>query len=285
MLLHKEWGQHLRTGNWFFKYAGMIGLARRFKTTLALPDHFIWKYLENPPNLDDGIPADLTLKEETWEPCLDFWESHREDIVTKNVNISLDTFFQSPKNWENYEEDIREAFRFKQEYKDDAIEWILKEIIPLSVPVKKRNVVGISIRRGDFVDHGLFFQLGLDYYNQAIDTFDKETTLFVFFSDDIEWCKANFNLPYQIFAPANNTHLTDKENYHRDPMFQMILGTAVCNDWIISNSTFSWWLAYITWLNKPEFTTVIRPNKVFRGEFEKYNDEHHYPKEWKTINR
>ena len=285
MLLHKECGKHLRTGNWLFKYAGMIGLAERYNTNIALPDHFIWKYLEHPPEIDNGISVDIELKSPTWEPCPEFWDIHKKDIQEKNVNISLDTFLQSEDNWAHCKDKVIQNLQFKEEYIDKAWEWTIQELKDAGINWEdiyyKKDIVGISVRRGDFVGHGCFKQIGPEWFISAASKhFDVPNTVFFIFSDDIEWCKQVFNFPMQIFAPANNTHLTDQENYHRDPMWQMILGSEICNGFVVSNSTFSWWMAYLATAFGGK---VIRPNGFFDGDYKKmYNDEYYYPKNWIT---
>lgn len=283
MLLHKEWGNHLRTGNWLFKYAGMIGLAERYNTSIALPDHFIWKYLQHPPEIDKGIPVDIELKSPTWEPCSEFWDLHADDIRNKNVNISLDTFLQSEDNWKDSIQKVIDSMAFREEYVSRAYKWFVTESEKNNIPwhhmYYKKDVVGISIRRGDFVGHGCFKQIDPFWYISAATTyFDINKTIFIIFSDDIEWCKQVFTFPMQLFAPANNTHLTDKENYHRDPMEQLIIGAEICNAFIVSNSTFSWWMAYLATAHGG---TVIRPNGYFDGEYKKiYDDSRYYPDHW-----
>jgi len=74
---------------------------------------------------------------------------------------------------------------------------------------------------------------------------------YLIFSDDIEWCKLNFDfLENKIFVNGN----TD---------FQDLYLMSKCNDNIIANSTFSWWGA---WLNQNPNKKVIAP-KIWFGNF------------------
>ena len=74
--------------------------------------------------------------------------------------------------------------------------------------------------------------------------------LFVF-SDDIEWCKENISFPYKtIFVKG------DEEKVELD-MWLM----SFCDHNIISNSSFSWWGA---WLNENAEKYVIAPSQWFR---------------------
>ena len=58
---------------------------------------------------------------------------------------------------------------------------------------------------------------------------------------------------------------------------QLVLGSK-CDDFVISNSTFSWWTA---WLGEKENSKVIRPLKNFRGDFAKKKiDIDYFPERW-----
>ena len=92
-------------------------------------------------------------------------------------------------------------------------------------------------------------QQSLDYYKQAIETVGPDKT-FVIFSDDIEWCKQNLDFIGSKFFISGNKDYED--------MYLMSL----CNNNIITNSTFSWWGA---WLNKNENKIVISP-KIWFGK-------------------
>lgn len=83
----------------------------------------------------------------------------------------------------------------------------------------------------------------------------------IFTSDDIQYCKT-------LFAFLENAFFIEDLS----AIEQLVLG-ARCDDFIISNSTFSWWLA---WLGEKENTKIIRPIKNFRGKFASQNDDTYY---------
>ena len=68
------------------------------------------------------------------------------------------------------------------------------------------------------------------YYADAIDQFPRRK--FLIFSDDMEFAKANFQ--GEIFGYDESE--TDLESFNK---------MASCTDLIISNSSFSWWAAYL----------------------------------------
>ena len=68
-------------------------------------------------------------------------------------------------------------------------------------------------------------------------------------SDDIEWCKENIKLPNVIF--------NDNNKYFNHEALWLL---SLCDHFIISNSTFSWWGA---WLSRSDNKIVISPDTWF----------------------
>ena len=81
---------------------------------------------------------------------------------------------------------------------------------------------------------------------------------YLIFSDDLEWCKENFDFIENKVIIEGNTDYQD--------LYLMSL----CKNNIICNSTFSWWGA---WLNKNDKKIVIAPEKWFSSADEYYNTE------------
>ena len=77
-------------------------------------------------------------------------------------------------------------------------------------------------------------------------------TLFLVFSDDIEWCKLNFN--------KKNTGIDNYLFIERQSSEEDLILMSLCANNIICNSTFSWWAA---WLNKNLDKKVIAPREWF----------------------
>lgn len=118
-------------------------------------------------------------------------------------------------------------------------------------PFLKQDTVSIHIRRKDYLSLSEEYHL-LDenYYKQAIDMFDKDINIVVF-SDDIDWCQKNLNYSNLFFINEGDSAL----NIHL---------MSLCKNNIISNSTFSFWGAY---LNQNQNKKVIAPIKWFKKDY------------------
>jgi hypothetical protein len=172
-------------------------------------------------------------------------------ILKSNKSYMLEGYFQSPKYFKKYINEIRELFSF------DGLSEIESHYRKLSD--KYLNTVSIHVRRGDYLMLSHFHNvLPLSYYEQAVKHFG-ENSLFLVFSDDIEWCKENLaNLNLKNIMYIENL---PKSNIPGD-LFELQL-MSLCNGNIIANSSFSAWAAY---LNKNVNKKVIAPRQWFVPE-------------------
>ncbi len=115
--------------------------------------------------------------------------------------------------------------------------------------VQKENTVAIHVRRGDYVWSAGDALLSLAYFKKAMETLSQKIhgPQYIIFSDDIPWVKANLPVPSGSYFVDRSHHLTDAE--------ELVL-MSLCRHQIISNSTFSWWAAY---LNSYPGKIVIAP--------------------------
>ena len=165
-------------------------------------------------------------------------------------NIYLSGIFQEKIDYSKYKKIIIDFFSSKN---------IINKKLNFSNSIKdlisKSNSVSIHVRRGDYLKknnlqtHGL---CTLDYYRKAINYFvDKNSNInFFIFSDDLEWCKNNFNLTQNIFYCEGS------------PLDDFVL-MSLCKNNIIANSSFSWWSAF---LNQNESKIVIYPQNWFTNK-------------------
>ena len=232
-----------------FQYALYRNLCSRYddvyyESFYAKPHHDgfvlekIFNIVKNPVTNINQLQTLSHFQEKTWP------------YFNPEVLDKTETYFTG--NWQNIkyfppdENALRNDFEFLGELGSKNKE-ILEEI-------QESNSVSIHVRRGDFLTDGLahFFPDWFSYYGLAIDHIkkhtDKRPLKFFVFSDDIEWCKKNFMAPMTY---VQNTGF----NFWKD--LQLM---SKCKHDIITNSTFSWWGA---WLNKNPDKIVITPKKWF----------------------
>lgn len=73
---------------------------------------------------------------------------------------------------------------------------------------------------------------------------------FYIFPDDITWCKANITAAEDVVFVEN--HFQDQ---HNEYVLQLI---SLCKHFIIANSSFSWWAAY---LGNTENSLILAPKE------------------------
>jgi hypothetical protein len=116
----------------------------------------------------------------------------------------------------------------------------------------------VHVRRGDYVNlktatdfHGV---LSVNYYRDAMKLVSAKhpDVQFFVFSDDLKWCRENFNIDLPL------TFVDNHSAYSSADLFLM----KYCHHNIIANSSYSWWGA---WLNQNPNKMVIAPDKWFAG--------------------
>ena len=117
--------------------------------------------------------------------------------------------------------------------------------------------IAIHVRRGDYLLYEKeYYIIGMNYYRQAISYFRnkyKNSTLYIF-SDDMEWCKENFN-------EFKECVFIDRE-ISDSPYIDFEL-MRCCKHFIIANSTFSWWAS---WLSEEKEKEMTAPELWFKNE-------------------
>lgn len=136
------------------------------------------------------------------------------DPIPAKDNIVLNGYFQSAKYFDDYRKEV--------------IEFLFPNLGINPYPYK--HYIAVHVRRGDYLQfQDQFPVLPKSYYIEAMKQFPGKD--FVFFSDDTAWCAQNFG-EHAIYT-------------NRDPM-QSVLDMAQCAGVITSNSSFSWWVAYLS---------------------------------------
>ncbi|WP_305842135.1 alpha-1,2-fucosyltransferase [Photobacterium leiognathi] len=176
-----------------------------------------------------------------------------DDLLLKNNKIiNLTGYFQTEKYFSSYHDELCELLIPSETLNN--YQNLIKEMINNS------NSLSLHIRRGDYLSnpeaqktHGI---CDINYFNRAVEyllnnkIIDNNTKFFIF-SDDIEWCKENISFKNEIIFVSGDSTSPEKDMYLM----------SLCDNNIISNSTFSWWGA---WLNQNKEKTVIAPCQWFK---------------------
>lgn len=134
------------------------------------------------------------------------------------------------------------------------LDGILKSILSEDIPI------ALHVRRGDYFSSnniGVYGVCTEKYYQHAIDYVETKVQgkkKYFVFSDDISWVRSHLALPENVVIVPN----------YEVAQFSYIYLMSLCRINIISNSTFSWWGAY---LNQHIDKKIIAPSRwIFTSE-------------------
>ena len=167
-------------------------------------------------------------------------------------SVYLSGYFQSPKYFLGFDDQLREDLKFPSDYPD--------KLKPILQRISKSEAIAIHIRRGDYLaskkNVDIYHSQSNQYYCEAVSLLAKnlKNPYCFIFSDDHSWVRTNlsFNIPYEIV----DINLPD------EPFWDLMLMSR-CKHFVIANSTFSWWAA---WLSDNPEKKVIAPKKWFKSD-------------------
>ncbi|MCC6212386.1 MAG: alpha-1,2-fucosyltransferase [Burkholderiales bacterium] len=135
--------------------------------------------------------------------------------------------------------------------------------------IRARNAVAVHVRRGDYLKHPEIGTLDAAYYARAFRAIRERVTdpSFFVFSDDVPAARA---LLRETATPFEVVELEPEASPAQDLMVM-----AACRHFVIANSTFSWWGA---WLAQGPARIVIAPEFWYAGARVRMPDV--YPPEW-----
>lgn len=177
------------------------------------------------------------------------WYFQKYEYIKKNVNY------------------LRRVFQFKDELPSSYAE-IVSEI------KGEQNAVCVVFRRGDYVNHPVLGIVGLDFYYKAINLLKTQicNPVFFVFSDDIPWCKENFNLQNESIYFVDQKYTGPfAGNY-----LQLMM---LCSHFIIPNSTYPYWAALLSEDNPKKI--VIAPKIWYKGQTDERNPI--LPSDWLVL--
>lgn len=264
-ITYPKWNKMGRLGNQMFELASLHGMGERYNREVVLPKNWLYQeYFKYPVKIQDINNHNQEVGEKCYEFC--GWEYWDQFEKKSGANFNIGGWLQTYKYFNK--KIAEELFDFSDKVKED-----LNDSLAVTGLFEK-PVIMIGFRVGkDYVDNGNYEILPSLYQISALykyfpDWEDKYNILV--FSDDYQYAKANMDCHENIYFADG---FSDIE--------QMYLGT-LCTHFIIPNSTFSWWQAY---LGEKEDSVIIRPSKYFKNYLEKTcSTTDFWPQNWKEFN-
>jgi len=219
-----------RMGNFLFQAAAAMGYAWRHELEFTLPNHtknprhnpIYLQHLVN-PKFDPTWPTETI----TEGPTHVYEELPFKEEWRGKKNIILDGYWQSEKYFKEFRNSIISKFGF---------EW--KPLL---------GFVSVHVRRGDYLKlTDKHPPVPASWITDAMAQFPGYH--FIFFSDDIPWCRMVFGRRKDVTFSKGSSEVQD------------LVEMTWCEHHICSASTFSWWGA---WLNQNPHKRVIMPKLWF----------------------
>lgn len=252
-LSYAQLGRNGRLGNQMMTIAATIGLARKNNLIPVFPAWAYERYFETPL-------IHVSMNENNVQEKGFLYE----DLPVKNGD-NLVGYFQSEKYWANSKEEVLRQFKFKKNMIDFFTD---RHTVGR---LFEKEVIGIHIRRGDYVDNPNYVNLPIEYYTGAFKKYFpelKERNILIV-SDDIDYVKSVFPVGDNVYYSVGRADIDD------------LCLLSLCSHWIIANSTFSWWGAYLG--SNQRGGTVVAPANYFEGPMKETHPlTDFYPEGWKV---
>jgi len=229
--------------NQIFQYATGLALARRLGVDLKLDVSWYETATPDMPRMyslvlfkgvDAGVVHRLCgqiIREEgfPYKPAL-FENAPRK--------CSLVGYWQCEKYFFGLRDELRERL-------------LPREPLPARSTATERAILGggersvfVHVRRTDYVGNSYHVVLPMEYYREAAALIAAQVPdpVFFVFSDDPEWCEANFKLPY-LTTIVRNFAQTGEHRFGREDADLYLMRQ--CGHAIVANSSYSWWGAWL----------------------------------------
>lgn len=189
-----------------------------------------------------------------------------QEIPNPDKNMIISGFFQSSKYFNHISSEVRNLISLRK--LDEIL--VDKKIKNLREKWGDKRLIFVHVRRGDYLQLSHYhLNLPLEYYRQAFTYFEPEDTVFIFFSEDLEYCKENFkDLKYTDFV-------SDKD-------YKELIIMSRLDGGVMANSSFSWWAA---WLGDSEKTKkIVCPTRWFASGGDEIEQTDRLEDHWIKIN-
>lgn len=252
MITYRRLGRNGRFGNQLFQIASTIGIAASIGREAIFPPWRNYDHSEHEKMCSSSIGKffvnDLATMNEWLENksrkwpviSIPFGADIRPRQLPRNMPFVLDGFLQSEKYFINAESFIREQFKTSEYHK---------------APIINKSYCSIHVRRGDYIGLNVYNELSKKYYTDAVNMMiDRGFRKFFVFSDDIKTTRELFTA-WKIGDEYPFCEIFYSDNIPFDYFECREFHEAYLNDFvtmksygghIISNSTFSWWTAWLS---------------------------------------
>jgi hypothetical protein len=267
-------------GNQLFIYAASKRLALANNATLKLDilsgyvnDKYERQFCLNHFDINEEIAS-------PWESYISAWGVRRRKLerkINRHIPFRYKSYIKQERPYESRLLSLRIARRlYLQGYWQDEryfkdIEKVIRDSLVFTTPhdsenirwaqiISESNAVCLHARRIKYK-----FALPTDYYQRAVEYIVPKISNphFYCFSDDPEWVIKNFSIDYPFTVVDHN---------QGDRSYEDLWLMTKCKHYIIANSSFSWWGA---WLNPNSEKLVIAPAN--------WGYDTAVPHGWKTI--
>jgi hypothetical protein len=258
-------GRNGRIGNQLFQYAALVGIAKNKGYDFVIPENqelskcFDMLHCGGRYGYIDGGEVELHDSHEFCSELFSECPNH----------IHLNGYFQSEKYFKDAWRQLKWDFRFKEEI-DSEVDYKWGDIL-------REDAVSICVREfNDHFDypgsHNNHRNLPWSYFEEAIEMLGKDRP-YIICSNNLKLCQEQ-----EVFKGSNfyfNDITTKVDKSH----FDLCL-LSKCTDHIISNSTFSWWGAYLC--QNPN-KRVIAPSPWYGPGLAHISTQDLFPESWEVI--
>lgn len=266
-------GNHGRLGNQLFQIASTIGLGWRLNCPVILPEDWAYRPFFSVP---DEYFGDASAGE------------GRVDVIelpeVEHIDPAARVYLQDLSLFSVIEEQIREMFKPSELARQ---EFQKPEYDQFTDILHRGFVLSVHVRRGDNVPgqdpgvadkHNYHPLRPMSYYEQAIEMFPKDSTLVVF-SDEPDWCEKHF--PQAAYVHHGVTRPKEHEpEFATAPVLDWIdlMMMTWCDFHVLSNSTYSWWGAWLSIDQAP-----VYPWPFFGPKLQYIDASLMFPDNWRRL--
>lgn len=227
MISFNQLCNHGRLGNQMFQYSALVGIADYHSNKIMIPPiiktsssnlHDCFELTQDNFGIQNNVRT-IVFK----EPF-----KYQKQLIEKCTgNVNLHGYFQSEKYFKQIKNKIKSKFTFKNDIINECNLYKFQTNNAISLHVRRTDYVEIAKKRKNFLQP-------LTYYKNALDELQYNDKICYIFSDDIHWCQQ------QDIFKTDNMVFVNKPDY-----ISLYLMTQ-CDYHIITNSTFSWWGAWLS---------------------------------------